>query len=207
MSLLRSVCLVGAAAASGCASAPSHYYTLVSESGLYREIAAPASYRVEVEPVKVPAQVDRLELVTRVSDGSLSIADNQRWIAPVADELQSALSVDLTRELGDSEADTKQPAPVSISLRIEVERFEAALSRYTAIESTWHLDLRAGGREVKITCHTHAYEEVGGGYPELVRGYQRAVVQLAREIAGVARASAVSGEAEGCPIVPTPGRR
>jgi uncharacterized lipoprotein YmbA len=201
VSLLRWVCLVGAAAASGCASAPSYYYTLVPESALGKQTEGPAaSYRVEVEPVRVPAQVDRLELVTRLSGGRLSIADNQRWIAPVADELQSALSIELTRQLGESEAASNLPGPVLVLLRMEVERFESTPSRYSLIESTWRLDLRREGWGVQVACHTRAYEQVGGGYPEMVRGYQRAVAHIVREIAGVARESVMATAAAACPM-------
>lgn len=200
MSLIRWLCFVSAAVASGCASSPAHYYTLVRESGRFTPDAAAASYRVEVEPVKIPAQVDRLELVTRLPDGSLSIADDERWIAPVADELQSALSIDLAQQLGEREAGASRPGSVSVSVRVEVERFESAPSRYALVEAAWQTDLKAEGRDVRIACRTRAYEQVSGGYPELVRGYQRAIARIAREIAGVARQSVASRAAAGCPV-------
>jgi uncharacterized protein len=199
MSLRRWLCLFIAALASACASAPAHYYTLVRESGRDTPAAAAASYRVEVEPVRIPAQVDRLELVTWLPDGSLSIADNERWIAPIADELRSALSIDLAQQLGESEAGASPLGSVSVSVRTEIERFESAPYRYALIEATWRIDLKAQGKDVRMECRTRAYEKVSGGYPELVRGYQRAITRIAREIAGVARES-VTGAAAGCPV-------
>jgi uncharacterized protein len=200
MSPLRWVYFVSAAVASGCASAPSHYYTLVPESGRHTPAAPAAPLRLEVEPVKIPAQVDRLELVTRLPDGSLSIADNERWIAPVADELQSALSIELAQRLGEGEADPSRLRPMTVSVRVEIERFESAPSRYTLVEAAWRIDLRAEGRDVRIACHTLAYEQINSGYPDLVRGYQRGIAHIAREIAGVARQSVADGTAASCPV-------
>ena len=150
-----------------------------------------------MEPVRIPAQVNRLELVTRLPDGGIAIADGERWVAPVADELQSALSVELVSRLGG--ADPDRAGSDSMSVRLNVERFESAPSRYALIEASWSLDLKKSRKDVLVVCRTRAYERVGGGYPELVRGYQRAVAVIADEIAAVAQKSA-GGVAADCPV-------
>lgn len=183
---------------SSCASTSPHFHTLVPESERNPSTAVAADLRLKVDRVRIPAQVDRLELVTRLSDGGIAIADGERWIAPVADELQSALSVELLRKLGD--ADHVDPAGSdSMSVRLNVERFESAPSRYALIEASWSLDLKRSRKDVLVVCRTRAYERVGGGYPELVRGYQRAVAVIADEIAAVAQKSA-GGVAADCPV-------
>jgi uncharacterized protein len=182
---------------SGCASAPPHFYTLVPESPRNSSTATAADLRLKVGPVRIPAQVDRMELVTRLPDGGIAIADGERWIAPVADELQSALSVELLRRLGG--AARVDPAGLdSLSVRLIVERFESAPSRYALIEASWSLGLKRSRKDVLVVCRTRAYEQVSGGYPELVRGYQRAVAAIADEIATVAQESA-DGVAPDCP--------
>jgi uncharacterized lipoprotein YmbA len=197
MSVVRWKCIVIASLLSGCTSTSPHYYTLVRASERNPSIAAAADLRLKVDPVRIPAQVDRLELVTRLPDGGIAIADGERWIAPVADELQSALAVELLRRLGG--ADPVDPAGSnSISVRLNVERFESAPSRYALIEASWSLDLKRSRKDVLVVCRTRAYERVGGGYPELVRGYQRAVAVIADEIAAVAQGSA-GGVAADCP--------
>jgi uncharacterized protein len=181
---------------SGCASTSPHFYTLVRESPRNSSNVAAADVHLKVGPVRIPAQVDRMELVTRLPDGGIAIADGERWIAPVADELQSALSVELLRRLGRAPVD---PAGLdSISVRLNVERFESAPSRYALIEASWSLGMKRSRKDVLVVCRTRAYEQVSGGYPELVRGYQRAVAAIADEIATVAQESA-GGVAADCP--------
>jgi uncharacterized lipoprotein YmbA len=197
MNVVRWSCIVIALLLGSCASTPPRFYTLVPESGRNPSGAVAAGYRLEVDPVRIPAQVDRLELVTRLPDGGIAIADGDRWIAPVADELQSALSVELLHRLGGADSDATKAA--SVSVRLNVERFESSPNRYALIEASWHLELKEAGKDLRVVCRTRAYEEVRGGYPEMVRGYQRAVALIADQIATVAQGS-VGGRAAECPV-------
>ena len=197
MKVVRWSCIVIASLLGSCASTSPRFYTLVPESG--RDPSAPvaAGYRLEVDPVTIPAQVDRLELVTRLPDGGIAIADGDRWIAPVADELQNALSVELLHRLGGADP-PEATGSDSLSVRLKVERFESSPNRYALIEASWHLELKEAGKDVRVVCQTRAYEQVKGGYPEIVKGYQRAVARIADQIARVAQESG-SGVAAGCP--------
>ena len=178
-----------------CASTSPHFHTLVRESERSAGTPARADVRLKVEPVRIPAQVDRLELVTRLPNGGITITDGERWIAPVADELQSALSVELLRRLGGADP-VDAVGTDSISVRLDVERFESAPSRYALIEASWSLELKMSRRDVLVVCRTKAYEAVTGGYPEVVDGYQRAVGVIADEIAAVVHESAAGRAAE-----------
>ena len=198
MILVRWSCIVMASLLGSCTSTSPRFYTLVPESGHHASTALEAGYRLQVDPVRIPAQVDRLELVTRLPDGGIAIADGDQWIAPVADELQNALSVELRHRLaGADPADAT--GSDSVSVRLNVERFESSPNRYALIEASWRLELKEAGKQVRVVCRTRAYEQVSGGYPEMVRGYQRAVALIADQIATVAQGSA-GGVAATCPV-------
>jgi uncharacterized lipoprotein YmbA len=198
MNLARWSCIVIASLLGSCASTSPRFYTLVPESRGRDSEAMKAGYRLEVDPVRIPAQVDRLELVTRLPSGGIEIADGDRWIAPVADELQSALSVELLHRLRGA-APAEATGSNAVSVRLNVERFESSPNRYALIEASWHLELKEAGKDVRVACRTRAYEQVRGGYPEMVRGYQRAVALIADQIATVAQGSA-GGVAATCPV-------
>jgi hypothetical protein len=85
-----------------------------------------------------------------------------------------------------------------MSVRVNVERFESSPNRYALIEASWRLEIKEAKKDVRVVCQTRAYEEVRGGYPEMVRGYQRAVVVIADQIATAAQKSA-NGVAAKCP--------
>jgi uncharacterized protein len=197
MNALRWAWIVIAALVSSCASTPPHFHTLVREPDPTPFGASAAEVQLTVDPVKIPAQVDRLELVTRLPDGGIAIADGERWIAPLADELGNALSIELLRRL--SRRDPGQAGGSnSVSVRLNVQRFESSANRYALIEASWHLELKEAGGDVRVVCRTRAYEEVNGGYAELVRGYQRAIAVIAGEIATVVQDS-IGGVAADCP--------
>ena len=199
MSFACRTCPVVVALACGCASTPPHFYTLVHEAERDPSAASEAELPVKVGRVRIPAQVDRLELVTRLPDGSIAIVEGEQWIAPLADELQQALSVELTDRLRDAEpARTPGVRAESVLVRMEVERFESAPSRYALIDASWHLELEAERMHVTVACRTQAYEPVNGGYPQLVRGHQRAVAVIADQIASVAGEVAAGGAVR-CP--------
>ena len=197
MNVVRGAWIVIAVLVTSCASTPSHFYTLVRESDATTSGASATDPQLTVDPVMIPAQVDRLELVTRLPGSGIAVADNERWIAPLADELQNALSVELSRRLSRPGSGHTRGTD-SVSVRLNVERFEASVNRYALIEASWRLEVKDAGSDVRVLCRTRAYEEVSGGYPELVRGYQRAVAVIAGEIATVAQDSLGRATAD-CP--------
>jgi uncharacterized lipoprotein YmbA len=197
MNRVRWLCIVIGSLLASCTSTSPRFYTLVPPPERTSPAGAATGFRLKVEPVRIPAQVDRLELVTRLPDGGIAIADGDRWIAPVADELQSALSVELLRRLGGADPDAIKTA--SVSVRLNVERFESSPNQYALIEASWHLELKESRKDFQIVCRTRAYEQLKGGYPEMVRGYQRAVAHIADQIATVAQES-IGDEAEQCPV-------
>jgi uncharacterized lipoprotein YmbA len=200
MNCLRWSCIVIVTLLGSCASTSPHYYTLLHESERTAPAAMAAPFRLEVR--RIPAQVDRLELVIRLADGGISIADGERWIAPVADELQNALSAELSRRLGAARP-AEPTGPNSMAVRLNVERFESSPSQYALIEASWNLELKAAAKHLLIHCRTWAYEQVSGSYPELVRGYQRAVAAIADEIATVAL-DYMGGLPDSCPTDRSP---
>lgn len=183
--------------AAACASAPIHYHTLIPLAA-NADIAPPIIHRnVDVESVHIPAQVDRFELVVRERSGEMALLDNELWVASLSDEIKTALSLELERQLGAPTLDSRG-WPTAISVRLDVERFESAPARYAFIAAAWRVRAMEGTRAITLTCNTHAYEDVSRGYDELVRGHQRAVISIADQIAAAIRELATQSAAE-CP--------
>ena len=160
--------LVGVLA--GCASAPTQFLTLVPPPGAQHEGAAPAAGpRVSVS---IPGQVDQPELVIRQPDGSMSLLESERWIAPLAEEIRSALVLSLAPRWDPS---------VAAQLHVDVQRFDSVPDRESFIEAVWTLTL-AGTPVRSVSCRSGFRESVGTGYPALAAGHRAALGRLADEI-------------------------
>lgn len=182
-----------------CASAPLHYYTLVAPADGAAEAPSAPSLPFELLPVGVPAQVDQPQLVVREGGQSVALLGSERWIAPLGDEVRSALSAELARELGSADVSglpgNGQPL---LRIKLDLRRFDSAPGSYALIEAAWSVRLLHGERPAALACTSRVSEAVGPGYPALVQGHQRALGRLAAQVAGVARALG-SGRTPACP--------
>jgi uncharacterized protein len=200
MSWLRSVWLVAVAVLmTACASSTLHYHTLVPAAGGAVPKSSTRPSGVDVERVTVPAEVDRPELVVRRNDGEVALLDGELWIAPLADEVKGAVSTEIQGRLGAAEPNLLNPALGTISIRIEVERFESAPARYSMIEVKWQLRVEKPTNAVMLSCRSEVFERVGSGYDAMVIGHRRAIALIADEMADSMQRLAADG-ATACPL-------
>ncbi|HUA26755.1 MAG TPA: PqiC family protein [Steroidobacteraceae bacterium] len=186
------------AMAAACTSAPIHYHTLTPAPVDAAGAIPPSADGVALVSVKIPAQVDRPELVVRQRNGEIALLENEEWIAPPAEELRTALSIELVRQLTSADARGLRRDPPPIMVRVEIERFESAPGDYVLVTAFWHLRINAGPGQEVLACRTEVNERVANGIPALVRGYQLAIASIADTIASAAlRSDAENGT--GCP--------
>lgn len=190
--------LAGALALAGCASAPLHYYTLVAPRAPTSTLT-PAPYAFELMPVGVPAQVDVPQLVVRAGGQGMQVLNGQRWIAPLGDEIRSAVSADLVHALGVADL-SGLPADGKPRLRIklDVRRFESVPGQRALIDAAWSLRRVGDGNQPALACTSRVSETVGSGYDALVAGHQQALAALAQRIAVAARGYE-AGRSTECP--------
>ncbi|HUA81199.1 MAG TPA: PqiC family protein [Dyella sp.] len=189
-----------AVALAACASAPVHYYTLIPapENTQTGNTAPTANFQFELMPVGVPAQDDVPQLVVRQGGQSVAMLDGERWIAPLADEVRGALSVDLSRQMNAQDVSSGVGVDGKPVLRIKVDlrRFDSSPGNYALIDATW--TIRALKGPAVITCNSRINQSVGQGYEGLVAAHQQALSTLAGQIASVAPAVA-TGSVAACP--------
>ena len=185
---MRLLGAVAALALAACASAPLHYYTLIAPASDTPASAVTLSLPFELLPVSVPAQVDQPQLVVREGGQGVALLGSERWIAPLSDEVRSALSADLARELR-SQDTSGMPGNDKPMLRIKLDlrRFDSQPGSYALIEGAWSVRLLHGAHPAALACTSRINETVGPGYDALVQGHQRAIGVLAAQIAAAAR--------------------
>jgi uncharacterized protein len=199
------VFLAASATLAACASAPVHYYTLVAQADQSRVSAAadPAAIQFELLSIGVPAEVDQPQLVVREGGERVDLLDGERWIAPLSDEVHTALAADLARALPGQDVSALGAGgkPV-LRLKLDLRRFESVPGAYALIEAAWSLRRLNNGASSDgtptATCTTSVKETVGPGYDALVEGHQRALHRLAAEIAATALPY-LAGQTVQCP--------
>ncbi|VVO02445.1 membrane integrity-associated transporter subunit PqiC [Pseudomonas fluorescens] len=189
---IRSLAFFATLGLSACTSAPTHYYTLVptATDSATRTNAAGSAFQFEMQPVRIPVQVDQPQVVIRQSSGALAILETERWSAPLADEFHDALASQMELKLGtrDLAGLPKVPGRDVLSLQTDVRRFDSLPGQYALIDAVWSISLRGAGEKTRsLTCSSVIRQPAGPGVPDVVLAHQRAIGQLAGIIAGTAR--------------------
>jgi uncharacterized lipoprotein YmbA len=189
-------------ALAGCSTSPPvRYYTLMPpESALAQGAPArqntEAAYLLEVVPVTVPPQADQPQVMLRESNGSLAAYYSDRWTAPLADEIRSALSYDLVRQLGVLDVQSINP-PASAPLwrvQVDVQRFDAMAGGAAVLDATWRIR-PINMKGAALLCRSVVEVPLGGGTPaQAVSAQQRATADLASTIASGIRSGGTRAE-------------
>jgi uncharacterized lipoprotein YmbA len=182
----------------GCSSAqPPRYHTLMPERVPTAPPAAPTdSLAWEVLPVTIPAGVDQPQWVVRTVDGSLAVLEQERWIAPLGEEVRAAVTDRLTQVVG-VPAVSAEPRR-RLRIRIDVHRFDSVPGREARLEATWTLisDVDAA---VALRCRAEFVQALTAtGYLALNKAHQQAVTALADAIGSQLKA-VNAGQSATCP--------
>lgn len=197
-------------ALAACASTPARYYTLqpvsVVESAAGAQGRGMSKYAISVQPVTLPEQVDRLQIVLSDPQSTqVTLLNGSLWASPLSDEIRNALSDELSRKLGVLDIANGQ-TPESLALwkvGLQVQRFESIYNQRVVLDATWRLTpVNQPGKKAQI-CRAEVQVAVGEGISAMVEGHQEALRRLAaviaEKLAGTAGKSSVSGVQEkGC---------
>lgn len=176
-------CLVGMLLLTGCATPETHYYPL-------HALQAPAPLRqgvasVEVGPVRLPASIDRPQLVLEGREGgALTILDQSRWAGPLPRMVAQTVADNLARALGASQVHAyPQPSPFPSDLKvlIDIRTLAAREGRGVHLDASWSI-LR-DGKLLASGSVTDDLPPTGRGVQGLVGAHDAAMAVLARHIA------------------------
>jgi hypothetical protein len=151
------------------------------------ERAAVSSAAIGVGPVQMPRYLDRLQIVTRGANDGVEIAVDDRWAEPLENGIAQVLADNLAPQLG-SERITVFPwrggvaRVLDYQVAVIVLRFDGSPGREVTLDARWRL-LGRNGEELALKRSTIREPLIGAGYQPLVRGLNRTLARLAREIA------------------------
>jgi uncharacterized protein len=178
-----------AVAAAGCASSPSHFYTLNSTAT--GDGSPAANFAVVVGPVSIPALVDRPQFMVQVATNRVEVNEFNRWAEPLNDNIAGVIARDLAALLGTPRVATAPLANFDPAYRvsIDIQRFESVRGKSVLVEAMWVVHRTTGG----VTCsgRTLASEPVSGdSFDALAAAHSRALAKVSADIAAVIRTEA-----------------
>ena len=189
-------------ALAACASSgpPVHLYSLMPAelATTSPAVAARKPIAIQLEPVRLPAQVDQPQWLVRLPDDSLASLEQERWASPLRDELHQALLEELAAHAGAVEARgpaTGGAAPIRIG--IDIRRFDSMPGRESRLEGSWTLQT-SGADRAPIRCDWLLREPAAAGMPALAAAHRKAVARLADGI-GDSLVAASRGSVVTCP--------
>ena len=203
-------------AGAACGVAPPRFHTLLPLSAAPVPATTPSTSaaalpRWELLPVAVPVQVDQPQMVVRMLDDTIALLEEDRWIAPVADEIRAAVGLRIAQQLAEAGAtggsnlgSNAGPDSTGVAgaaakrwlLAIEVQRFDSAVGRQVRLEAVW--SLRATDSTVPaLRCRSVLAQAVGTGVPALAASQRALVAQLGAAMANATQA-ALAGAALEC---------
>ena len=129
-------------------SPPTRYYTLsevmpsaaVSVASIAVATPSSANPPIRVEPVTIPPELDRLELVTRTGANQLHIAETDLWGAPLDEQIRRVLASDLADRLPQhATVDPNEPSTRESRrlLSVSIADFSAGSGCRVRLQADW----------------------------------------------------------------------
>jgi hypothetical protein len=175
-----------------CASSPPiRYYTLSAEGASPRAAAMkhPASGPYAIDAVSIPDILDRPQIVLRTSTNAVEMLDDDRWAAPLPDQLERVLAAELSARLGpDAVIDPGLPTNVQAERRITVSilGFEPRENGESSLEASWVISDAKSGSTVtsnRVFRTRHVATTKGPGVIDIVGTMSGLVAETADDIA------------------------
>jgi uncharacterized lipoprotein YmbA len=178
---------------SGCARSPaSRHYVFAPQEG-WRQVAvrdsASSDYTIRFAVVKLPAYLDRPQIVTRASDNEIHINQFDRWGMPLGQTVTDVLGGTITKQLTNAYMDviaaTSSRTPGYL-VQADIVRLDGPLGGPLELIAQWQVT-RGGEEPVVLAQRLSRYERESAdrsmeAYVEAIRSL---VAQMGEEIAGV----------------------
>ena len=174
----------------GCATSPPTKFYLLSplpaqslETG---DTQGQQPMTIRVDAVVIPGYLDRSEIVTRMSENEIRLADLHQWGESLRDNLTNMLALNLSRLLPAKRFAIfpfKCPSPVDYQLSVEIVRMDGSLYGDVHLTAQWSI-LQDKESNIMVTRKSRfKASKAPTDYGELVAAQSRLVEALSREIA------------------------
>ncbi len=178
----------------GCAGSSTRFYVLtpVPVVSASTAVSPESAVAIGLYPVRLPAYLDRPEIVTRIDANRIQLAEFDQWGEPLQDAVTRILARNLSLLLPASRVATCPQAfsgPTDYAVTVEVVQLDGTLGKDCTLIARWAIAGK-GEKEPKATGIFTRNEPAGDSYATLVAAASRLIGALAQDIAtGITRVS------------------
>jgi uncharacterized lipoprotein YmbA len=190
--MIRVIAAVAAASAlavlfAGCASTPSHLYTLsASPTATANPDPSSAKLVILIGPVSIPAIVDVPQIVVRTGPNQVSLNEFNRWAAPLRNNIAQVVADNLAAMLGASRVSAALSMDGDYRVAIDVQTFESAPGDAATLSALWTVRrVKDGKTETGRTTDREPTSQKS--YEALAAAHSRALGHLSADIAEAIR--------------------
>lgn len=174
----------------GCSSSPPIQFFVLDAVAPHTAVSQDLTHRVQIAGVRMPATLDRQEIVREEVPNKLTISDRNRWGASLADMTARVLSQNLMLRLSaDCVVLPEQPAPAGTSeISVDVVQFGVDATGQVVLDGSW--SIVPSGRDAALASYHFRLRErpTQTDYGEQARAMSLLLGQLADSIARELRA-------------------
>jgi uncharacterized protein len=149
---------------------------------------------VGLGPIKMPAYLDRQEVVTRVAPNRLELSGQDRWAEPLDSDFTRVLAQNLSSDLG-TQRITFYPwyntTQVDFQVKVNVYRFESDKNGKVDLTAHWQV-LSGTGKLLIVRDSSYTETAKPGDTSDAAAAMSRALGRLSQEIASAIEATPVN---------------
>ena len=165
----------------GCSSPISRFYSLTAAP---TPAGTPSDLSVVVNPVIIPAAVDRAQMVISVGKNQVFVDEFNRWVGPLQNGIARVVAENLVALLGTPRVTVSTQTILLPDYRvaIDVQRFDSALGEAATLDAFWTVTRLKDAKSQ--TGRTSLREPTTApGYDGVAAAHSRALERLSRDIA------------------------
>jgi uncharacterized protein len=175
----------------GCATTPApRLYVFAPRDGwqhvAVRDVAS-SDYTIRFAAIKLPAYLDRPQMVTRITDNEIKVDQFNRWGIPLNQTILELLGGALATKLPNAYVDVMTASsrqPPGYLVQLEIVRLDGFLGGPVELIAQWRVQ-RGGAAPVTIIQKLSRYEQVSSArsYDAYVESIRHLLVEMGEEIA------------------------
>ncbi len=147
-----------------------------------------AGYTLGLGPVKLPAYLDRPQVVTRTSPNQLDVSKTDRWGESLQNNFTSVLTRDLTAQLGTQQIVVfpwYSTTHIDLQVQVEVYRFETDAQGNAQLSAKWTVH-DGTGKNILYSAESNLTQpSKPGNTADAAAALSRTVNDISREIANM----------------------